>query len=1004
MRAIHLGLAAVFLAVLTTTLWFWLERPAGAVHAAVGEAASVGAGGGAFAIDAQSPKDAAGSFASASRTALAAPEPEPAPSAPAWSPGDEPKLHGRIVDPEGHGIPGATVLAASGTFWIQVPLDVEPEGLPKGWFEVERTTTDAEGRFAFDQLKPGTLRIAARAVGYAPAHEDHLELPDRPEHELRDIRLEPGVVLSGRVVDRERKGVAGATLLQPLECGRDQGGNEVSFPSRGVPLATTDADGAFVIGELASGAWSLIVDAPGFAVSEESGRTRKAGDRVVDLIFRVEPGFEILGHVRAEEGALPERLRVSARPSPEEEEAPSAEEGERELPSPVSHRVRHVICAPDGSFTVRGLRGSTRYALSLSCETEDGKGWKLARGTATAYGYSGQRGIEIAYRPEAALLLRVTDARSGLPIEELSVWAGVGNERLLRDDEGKAQRRFQDGRVRFGGLRPKRGGKPVQLRVAAAGYADHERKDVPLAPGQTLDLGEIALAPERVVVARVVDDRSGEPVEGARVVLGTQTAAELRRFLANQPGEDLHGLAKTRYGRTDARGSARLSSWPGKSVTAVADAKGYLASEPVSSFLPEGQDPAIELRLRRGGTVVVTVRDRLGKAVEGIGIERKDPAGGEENARNDREEGGVRTDAEGVVRFEALEPGVYAFRASDPKGPRNAWREPSREERGQGWVEVVAADGATATLEFTVESRGGLFGRVREGGLPLAGARLHLVEPDRAEEGRPDYWEAERDPRSAMTDAEGLYRFEKVKCGAYTLEVTHGSRKMAARFAVTIADPPLAFDVDLDVAVIEGRVVGEDGAALEGIEVMCLNANGQNESQGSWRVVLTEGEQGDADVDYRQDRPSVEKTDANGRYSLRGVRTGDAVKVQASGERVQPETKPALTLGPDEIRRNVDFVLKDAGSIEIAMAGNPAGGRGGWFQVRCTQLLEAGETGSITYGHIGTWNRSYRLRSLPPGRYRVEVLPRGRQGDRALLDVEVDVVVRETTRVTFQAP
>lgn len=1003
MRAIHLGLAAVVLAVLTATLWYWLEPPAHVAHAADGTTTTESGRTGDPGIDAQTPGDGTSSSSSPLRVPLAPPEPEPQKPAPAWSPGDEPRLRGRIVDRPGRGIPGATVLAASGVFWIQVPLDVEPEGLPKGWFEVERTTTDEDGRFAFDSLKPGTLRIAARAPGYAPAHEDHLDLPDRPEHELPDIRLEPGVVLSGRVVDRERKGVAGATLLQPLECGRDQGGNEVSFPSRGVPLATTDADGAFTMDELAAGPWSLIVDAPGFAVSEESGRTRNAGDRVSELLFRVDRGFEILGRVRAEDGALPDKLRVSARPSPEDEDQ-NAEAEERELPSPVSHRVRHASCSPDGSFTVHGLQGSTRYALSLWRGDESGTTWKLARGTATAHGYSGQRGIEIVYKPEAALVFRVTDARSGLPITELGVWAGVGNERVLRDDEDEALRGFPDGRVRYGGLRPKRGGKPVQLRVAATGYADHERKDLALDPGQTLDLGEIALAPERVVQARVVDDHTGEPVEGARVVLGTQTLKELCRFLADRPGEDLHDLPKVRYGRTDARGSARLSSWPGKSATAVADAKGYLASEPVSSFLPEGEDREIVLRLRRGGTVVVSVRDHAGKPVEGIGIERKDPARGEEDGGPDGQDRDDRTDDLGVARFEALVPGVYAFRVRDQTAPQNVWFGRNREGTGEGWVEAVAVDGATATLEFTVLSRGGLFGTVREGGLPLAGARLHLVDPERAEGGRPNFWGGENDPLATMTDAEGTYRFDKVKSGGYTLEVAHGSRKMVARLAVGIEDPPRAFDVDLDVAVIEGRVVGEDGVALEGIEVQCLNANGRNESQGSWRVLLTEDEEGDADVDYRQDIPSAEKTDANGRYSLRGVRSGDPVQVQASGDRVQPQTKPAMTLGPDEIRRNVDFVLADAGAIEVVMVGNPASGRGGWYQVRGTQIVEEGRGGSSAYGNLGTWNRTCRLRSLAPGRYRVQVFRGGRQNAQPLLEVEADVVVRETARVTFQAP
>ena len=1005
MRAVHLGLAAFALAVLTAVLWCWIDRPASTALAAAGSSGSLDPLAGAASIEGRSASDAANATSGPARIALgSAAEPEPEAAAPAWKPGQPPRLSGRVVLRDGAGVPGATVLAASGQFWIQVPLDVEPEGIPKGWFEVERTTTDAEGRFAFETLEPGTLRIVARAPGFAPAREDHLELPDRAEHALADIVLEPGVVLSGRVVDRERKGVEGATLLQPLDCGRDQGGNEVSFPSRGVPLATTGADGAFTIDELPPGPWSLVVDAPGFAVTEESGRTRNAGDRSEGLVFRVEAGFELLGRVRAEEGTLPERLRVSARPSPDEEEQPDPEGEEREVPSAVSERARSAICAADGTFTVRGLQGSTRYALSLWRTSEETGEWKLARGTAIVHGYSGQRGVEIVYKPEAVLLFAVKDQASGLPIPTLTVWAGLGNERVLRDDEGETRREFPDGRVRYAGLRPKPGGKPVHLRVAATGYADHERKDIVLAPGQTLDLGEIALAPERLVVARVVADATGEPVEGARVVLGTQSGEELRQQLASQPESDLFDHATLRYGRTDARGRASLSILPGKSTTAVADAVGYLASAPVTAYLAPGEDREIELRLRRGGTVVVRVRDRAGRPVQGIAVEKKDPAQQEQNVYFDGEDRSDRTDEEGIVRFEALEPGVYAFRAADRDRAREAWFGNDPDEAGEGWVETLAAEGATATVDFTVESRGGLLGTVREGGTALAGARLRLVDPAKVGEEQPGFWGGERDPLAAMTDAQGTYRFEKVRGGAYVLEIDHGTRKMAARFPVSIDDPPRVFDVDLDVAVIEGRIVGEDGRALEGIEVQCLNAEGRSESEGSWRVLLTEDEEGDADVDYRQDVPSAERTDANGRYALRGVRSGDPVQVVASGDRVQPETKPAMTLGPEEIRRNVDFVLKDAGAIEVAMAGSPSSSRGGWYQVRAYRIVEEGEAGETAYGHVGNWNRVCRLGSLVPGRYRVQVLRGGRGQGQPLLDVEVDVVVRETSRVDFQAP
>src|SRR5262249_1401301 len=168
------------------------------------------------------------------------------------------------------------------------------EGLPKGWIRVEETTTDGDGRFVFEELKPGPLRVAVHAAGFAPRYEDHLDLPDRPQCTLPDLRVEPGVVLEGRVVDADGKGVAGATLLSALDGKSSAPGTRIALPGRGIPVATTDSGGAFRVAELAAGPWRMIVDAPGQAISEEEGRTDRPGERQSGLVFRVERGFDIL--------------------------------------------------------------------------------------------------------------------------------------------------------------------------------------------------------------------------------------------------------------------------------------------------------------------------------------------------------------------------------------------------------------------------------------------------------------------------------------------------------------------------------------------------------------------------------------------------------------------------------------------------------------------------------------------------------------------------------------
>jgi len=316
----------------------------------------------------------------------------------------------------------------------------------------------------------------------------------------------------------------------------------------------------------------------------------------------------------------------------------------------------------------------------------------------------------------------------------------------------------------------------------------------------------------------------------------------------------------------------------------------------------------------------------------------------------------------------------------------------------------VVSEGSVATLDFLAPSRGGLYGAVREGGRALEGARLHLVEVrGLGEETNNWFSPGSSDPFTTVADHEGRYRYEGLRCGNYRLQVSHPSRRMPAVFEVAIESPARVFDVDLDVASLEGRVTGEDGAPLAGIEVQARSARNDDNEAGNWRMVLTEDERGSPRVDYRQEAKAGDKTDANGHYVLRGVRTGDPLAVTANGDLVVPGFVEGITLGPDEIRRGVDFSLKYAGTIEVTLAAGPPGGRNrGWYQVRATRIAEDGREQLAQMNYLGDWNRTCRLRSLEPGKYKVAFAPGGEE-ERTPSDVqEVEVAAGQVARIVFQ--
>jgi protocatechuate 3,4-dioxygenase beta subunit len=995
MRPIHLLLALLVLGGALAGLWFSIGSGRPEIHAGSGSAASEGAGDQALDSASTAAQRAAQAEAAeaAQRVALVAP-PDPATAA-AASQSDKPVLRGRVVAGESgseQGVAGARVYASTGSGWVQLPLDLEPEGLPKTWVKVAHTVTDAEGRYRFEDLKPGGLRLAARASGFAPRYIDRLDLPDKQEFSVPDIRLERGVVLAGKVVDREGHGIAGAELLVVPDSGGE--GRAISIPGRGIPLATSASDGAFRIDELAPGPWHLIIDSPAHVVGEEEGRTERAGEERQGLVIVLEYGLEIHGTVKAVEGALPAGIRITARQSPDREsQGPSPESSSPAAAS--SSRARHAPCAEDGSFTLRGLQPAVRYRLTAWQPSDDPSGWKRMNGVDSVQAYSGARGVELTYKAESVLTFRVLDEKTGAPLTELSVFAGIGREQFLRDEKNEVVRQFADGRVRVPELRPQTGGKPVVLRVGAVGHVDYENKDILLKPGVDLDLGDIRLAPRAIVSATLVDDATGTPIENGRVILATKTDEEIANYFTSAPEQDYWHDSKITYARSARDGVARLTSMPGKRVTLRAAAKGYLVSDPLHVLLGDG-DQSVELRLERGGTVVVHVTDSSAHPVAGVGIAHRKPGTkqAEDGWYNDSVE--QKTDAAGLAEFTALERGTHSFRVQDQ--PSETWSD-ANEPRQPGWLDIQVGDSGSSTLEFNVPARGGFFGRVREIGSPLAGARLKLVEAHPAEEGEAVSWGGPNDPLSTTTNHDGQYKFENIRCGNYTLYISHPARRMSVSSSVTVEADPREHDFDLDVASIEGRITDVDGKAMPGVEVIPIAKQGGRGEDQPYQMVVVEDDRGGARVNYEQSSRRSEKTDSSGRYVLRGLATEVPIVVQVRGEMVETATSPDITLAPDEVRRGVDFALRRAGSIEVRLVGNQS--EQIWFQARAIRVAEGKET-MAQMVYLGTWNRTQTIRSLAPGHYKVVLSPGGPNGGRPAQEAETDVAAAETSHVSFQ--
>ncbi|HEX5759169.1 MAG TPA: carboxypeptidase-like regulatory domain-containing protein, partial [Thermoanaerobaculia bacterium] len=186
------------------------------------------------------------------------------------------RIGGRVVDPAREPIAGARVILSAD----------RRRGGAMSMRTAGRATSDDEGRFLFEEVEPGTLRVMASAEGRQPAELAGVQaLPGRDVADL-ELMLAPGASVSGRVLDAEGRPAAGVTV-QPVEDVRP-GTSQVY---RGT---TADGDGWYVLDGLATGPRSI-------AAEDEQGQRAvgeldvRPGDNRLDL--RLAGGSEVAGRV-----------------------------------------------------------------------------------------------------------------------------------------------------------------------------------------------------------------------------------------------------------------------------------------------------------------------------------------------------------------------------------------------------------------------------------------------------------------------------------------------------------------------------------------------------------------------------------------------------------------------------------------------------------------------------------------------------------------------------------
>lgn len=167
--------------------------------------------------------------------------------------------------------------------------------------------TDANGSYSLDGVSAGTYRVSASAPGYKFASVHPLRVPEEGGVVRADLRLEKGLLLRGRVVDTQGRGIPGA-LVFVLPSG--------ALPTLATMPAQTDVNGTFSLTAPSESAVDVVVVAGGWAPARVQGVVPSADPQAAEVIVAMSLGGRIRVVALSAEGAPVAGVQVAAFPVP----------------------------------------------------------------------------------------------------------------------------------------------------------------------------------------------------------------------------------------------------------------------------------------------------------------------------------------------------------------------------------------------------------------------------------------------------------------------------------------------------------------------------------------------------------------------------------------------------------------------------------------------------------------------------------------------------------------
>jgi protocatechuate 3,4-dioxygenase beta subunit len=254
-------------------------------------------------------------------------------------------VRGRVVDPAGSAVGGATI-------WLQT-------GGHSWWNGSAVATANGTGTFEVEHI-PGEASLAAYAAGYGPSAMIEVESIDtaKPGSQVTLQLTEGGGGLSGRVLDHAGAPIAGATVVAGVAPTRLETRGMKLIPQWTGHHALTDDEGRFAMPCLKTGKQPVSARADGFGIWR--GEATILAGATTNVEVRLQAAATIHGRVTDGDGRPVNGASVRAY-----DLAPRTTflaGGQIDFDEEFGHVG--TICDADGNYRLEGVTPGTAYVFA----------------------------------------------------------------------------------------------------------------------------------------------------------------------------------------------------------------------------------------------------------------------------------------------------------------------------------------------------------------------------------------------------------------------------------------------------------------------------------------------------------------------------------------------------------------------------------------------------------------------------------------------------------------